>query len=307
MNIEFKPVNVEAIKEITPFFGLRPNKTCDSVFLDHYLWKDYYQVKYAVWEGKAVLWLMEHDGGTGSAMPACGEEELADAFAALLRYFNQELGRPLRIHLADEEAVKSLHLREMTERFRVTEQDDWKDYLYDGESLRTLPGKKYHKKKNHLNHFVKAYEGRYEYCSLDCSARDEIWDFLVRWREGKGEETEEHLDYEVQGIRDILENCRSFHVHMGGVRVDKRLEAFSLGSYNPFENMAVIHIEKANPDIRGLYPFINQQFLLHEFPEAALVNREDDLGIEGLRKAKLSYYPVGFAGKYEIVQIDFQG
>lgn len=64
--------------------------------------------------------------------------------------------------------------------------------------------------------------------------------------------------------------------------------------------MAVIHIEKANSEIRGLYQFINQQFLVNEFPEAKLVNREDDVGMEGLRKAKMSYYPIGFARKYMV-------
>ncbi len=64
--------------------------------------------------------------------------------------------------------------------------------------------------------------------------------------------------------------------------------------------MAVIHIEKANPQIRGLYPFINQQFLVHEYEDALLVNREDDLGLETLRRAKLSYCPVGLAKKFRV-------
>ena len=78
-----------------------------------------------------------------------------------------------------------------------------------------------------------------------------------------------------------------------------------MGSASPSlsrPDMAVIHIEKANPEIRGLYQFINQQFLIHEFPEAVLVNREDDMGLEGLRQAKMSYNPIGFARKYKIVQ-----
>ena len=124
---------------------------------------------------------------------------------------------------------------------------------------------------------------------------------------GKREETEEHLDYEVHGIHDILKNCSSFQVRMGGVYIDDKLEAFTIGSYNSFEDMAVIHIEKANPEIRGLYQYINQQFLVHEFPEVHLINREDDLGIEGLRKAKMSYNPLDFARKYEIRQIHFPG
>ena len=89
---------------------------------------------------------------------------------------------------------------------------------------------------------------------------------------------------------------------MVGVYIDGDLQAFSVGSYNSREKMAVIHIEKANPEFNGLYQFINQQFLVHEFPDAVLVNREDDMGLEGLRQAKMSYNPIGFARKYKIVQ-----
>ena len=92
---------------------------------------------------------------------------------------------------------------------------------------------------------------------------------------------------------------------MSGVYIDGKLQAFTIGSYNPFEKMAVIHIEKANAEIRGLYQFINQQFLIHEFPDAVLINREDDLGQEGLRKAKMSYNPCGFARKYLVKQKNF--
>ena len=89
---------------------------------------------------------------------------------------------------------------------------------------------------------------------------------------------------------------------MVGVYIDGDLQAFSVGSYNSREKMAVIHIEKANPEFNGLYQFINQQFLIHEFPEAVLVNREDDVGIPGLRKSKMSYNPIGFARKFMVEQ-----
>lgn len=130
-----------------------------------------------------------------------------------------------------------------------------------------------------------------------------MWKFLDRWRLQKGEDAEEHLDYEVRGIHDILRNCAEFSIHMGGIYIDGKLEAFSVGSYNPIENMAVIHIEKADPEIPGLYQAINQQFLIHEFPEVEWVNREDDLGLEGLRKAKMSYNPADFARKYLVEQL----
>lgn len=304
MNLEFRPVEAEDIEKLTPFFNLRPNKTCDSVFLDSFLWRDFYQVRFAISDGKAIQWLMSMDGETHSAMPMCRQEDLEHYFYEMVDYFNQELKQPFKIYLADEEAVLTLNLD--PDRFEVTEQEDLKDYLYDGEAMRTLSGKKLHKKKNHLNAFLKEYDGRYEFRKLCCSDRYDVWNFLMKWRENKGADVEEHLDPEVQGIHEILKNCSDLCVRMAGVYIDGELEAFTIGSYNSLENMAIIHIEKANPEIRGLYQFINQQFLIHEFPNVALVNREDDLGLEGLRKAKMSYNPVGFARKYLIKQKDFK-
>ena len=303
MNLNVKPVEAEDLEELNPFFCKRPNKTCDSVFLDSFIWREYYNVRYAVSDNKAILWLMDLDGKTGSAMPICSEEDLEYYFWKLVEYFNTELKAPLYINLADEEAVEQLGLKNMPDKFKITEQVDLKDYLYDGNAMRTLSGKKLHKKKNHLNAFKREYEGRYEYRRLCCSDRGDVWKFLDRWREEKGEEVEEHLDYEVRGIHEILKNCSLLNVRMSGVYIDGHLEAFTIGSYNPLEQMAVIHIEKANPEIRGLYQFINQQFLIEEFPEAVLINREDDLGLEGLRKAKLSYNPIDYARKYQVEQI----
>ena len=300
MNLNFKPVEAEDMSRLHPFYGLRPNRTCDSVFLDSFLWKDYYKVKCAVSEDRAALWLMEKDGILSSAMPLCKEEDLPHFFYQMVDYFDNVLHKPFYISLADAEAVEYLDLD--PEKFEVTELDDLKDYLYDGNAMRTLAGKKLHKKKNRFNGFLKTYEGRYEYRRICCSDRQEVWQFMEKWRQQKVEsyENEISLDYEVAGIHDILKNCSAFNVPMAGVYIDGELKAFTVGSLNERENMAVIHIEKADPEINGLYQFINQQFLVHEFPNVALVNREDDVGMPGLRKAKMSYYPVDFARKYSV-------
>ena len=308
MDLQFKPVVAKDIERLTPFFALRPNKTCDSVFLDSFIWRDFYHIQCAVSDGKAVQFLMEKDGVTFSAMPMCKEEDLSHYFYEMVEYFNTVLKKPLRIYLADEEAVNDLKLD--PEKFEVKEQEDLKDYLYDAGAMSSLSGKKLHKKKNHLNAFLREYEGRYEYRTLCCSDRDDVWEFLDRWWENKVEAAEfgTQLDYEVNGIHDILKNCSQLCVRMAGVYIDGKLEAFTIGSYNEFENMAVIHIEKANPEINGLYQFINREFLVRSFPEEMiLVNREDDVGMEGLRRAKMSYNPIDFARKYSIEQKDFKG
>ena len=231
MSLEFKPIEATDLIKITPFVGLRPNKACDSVALDSFLWREYYHVQFAISGDKAVQWLMELDGEPYSAMPLCRQEDLESSFCEIVDYFNQVLKKPLRIYLADEEAVQYLNLDPA--RFEVKEQEDLKDYLYDGEALRTLAGKKLHKKKNNYNAFVKAYEGRIEYRKLCCSDREDVWKFLDFWRQQKGDDVEEHLDYEVRGIHDILKNCSEMAVEMGGVYVDGRMEAFTIGSLNP--------------------------------------------------------------------------
>nr|WP_317358873.1 phosphatidylglycerol lysyltransferase domain-containing protein [uncultured Tyzzerella sp.] len=301
MCLNFKPISEEDIENISYYFKLRSNKTCDSVFLDVYLWKDFYNVKFAIWQNKALLITMVIDGEDYCALPMCKEEHIKEAFNVLLDYFNNTLNKNLKVYLADEEGINALNLDKNL--FNIDEVDDAKDYLYLAENLKTLPGKKLRKKKNHINAFLRENENNFYYKTLCCQASDTILEFLNRWRDNKGENQEEHLDGELEGINDILKNCNALNVTMAGIFVNDKLEAFTIGSYNELEKMAIIHIEKANPNIRGLYPYINQQFIINAFPDAYIVNREDDLGLEGLRKAKLSYEPIGYAKKYRVIQL----
>ncbi len=301
MCLNFKPISENDIENISYYFKLRSNKTCDSVFLDVYLWKDFYNVKFAIWQNKALLITMVIDGEDYCALPMCKEEHIKEAFNVLLDYFNNTLNKNLKVYLADEEGINSLNLDKNL--FNINEVDDAKDYLYLAENLKTLSGKKLRKKKNHINAFLRENENNFYYKTLCCQASDTILEFLNRWRDNKGENQEEHLDGELEGIKDILKNCNALNVTMAGIFINDKLEAFTIGSYNELEKMAIIHIEKANPNIRGLYPYINQQFIINAFPDAYLVNREDDLGLEGLRKAKLSYEPIGYAKKYRVIQL----
>lgn len=300
-NLDFKRIEAADMKTLAKYTGLRPNKTCDSLIFDYYLWRDYLQIRYAICDEKAIQWLMERDGLIYSAMPMCREEDLKHYFYELVEYFNEVLHQPLQINLADEEAVCYLGLKENVD-FEVTEQEDLKDYLYDRDALIKLSGKKLYTKKQLFNAFLRDYGDRYEYCQLGSQELSQIFEFINKWRREKGENADGYLDYETEGIYEVLRNYSHFQTHMAGVFIDGKLEAFTIGSYNSLENMVVIHVEKANAKIRGLYQFINRQFLLHEFKDAVLVNREEDLGKEGLRKSKMSYRPMDFARKYRILQ-----
>lgn len=204
MNLKFKPVTAEDIAKIIPFFGLRPDKTCESVFLDSFLWRDYYHIQYTIYEEKGLLWKMEQEGKTYTSIPSCRQEDLPELLGIMKDYFNQTLGEPLRIYLADEESLEFLKLDPA--EFSIEEAVDLKDYLYDGEAMRTLSGRKLHKKKNRVNSFIRTYEGRYEFRRLCCSDRQDVWEFLDKWRAGKNEPEEvmEGLDEEIVGIHRFL-------------------------------------------------------------------------------------------------------
>ena len=294
---ELEPEDYNRVKE---YFSMRHPGTCESIILDSYLWKKYYKAKYIL-NGKGLLWILNAAGEVFSLLPLSKKEDLKECFYDLKKYYNTELNQKMIIYLADEEAVEILDLN--PDEFVVEEDRRYFDYVYDAQGLRTLSGKKYHKKKNHANAFYKEYGERYEFRRLNCDDKAEIYRFLETWKESRNIEDEyDRIDYEYEGIVYVLENCKFLQSICGGIFIDGHMEAFSIGSYSETEKTAYIHVEKANPEIRGLYNAINQQFLIHCFPEAEFVNREDDMGLEGLRHAKMSYQPVKLVKKFNIIE-----
>ena len=301
--LDFHKPNFEEAAELSKIYALRDNKTCDSTVLDTYIWKGLYNTEIYL-EDDAALILMKDEKGYFAAMPYCTDEDLPKYFELLRQYFHEELNCPLRIDLADEDALKVLGLFDDPE-YVIEEETDLKDYLYDAEELRTLAGKKFQKKRNLVNKFMKEYEGRWEYKTMCCVDEYFLEEFMKKWVENRiaeGAESEDTLIAEKDGIVDVLRNCDKVTFRVGGIFIDEMLEAFTIGSYNSREKMAVISVEKGNSEIPGIYQVINQQFLLNAFEDAVLVNREDDMGLEGLRQAKESYNPIGYARKYRVCE-----
>ena len=309
MDLQFHKPEPSEARQIAPYYSMRPNKTCDSGMLDTYLWASYYNTQIATPDDRALLILMKDGGETFTAMPWCREEDLAHYFDVLKTYFNEVLKKPLKIYLADEEAVTALHLTENPD-FIVKEEFDLKDYLYDGEKMRTLAGRKYHQKRNQVNKFSREYDGRWEYKSLHSLDHDSVTAFLDDWFSRRILEENNALDSleaELLGLKLLADHSDELPFKAGCIKIDGKIEAVTVGSFNPLEKMAVISVEKGNPDIDGIYQVINQQFLIHEFPDADIINREDDVGLPGLRQAKESYNPIGYARKYMVLQKDFAG
>jgi len=293
-----KPQDYEML---LPYFKLRYSHTVESILTSAFMWKNYYKTEY-LRNDEALIWL-EHIGGELMTFtPLCAEDELKHYFHVAEQYFNEVLGIKMVLCLCDKDAVDRFELD--PEKYEVIADRRYYDYVYDAKKMMSYSGKAYHKKKNHVNAFLKEYGDSYEYRSLNCGCHHaEIMTFLRKWEEKRDIQDEyNRVDYELDGIDYLLANCNYLDFKMGGIYIDGEMEAFSLGVYGKAEKTAYIHVEKANPDIRGLYPFISQQFLIHEFPEAEYVNREDDMGLEGLRKSKMSYNPIFLEEKYEIRQ-----
>lgn len=288
---------------LNPYFDLVDYEACEYCFNTLYMWQHLYKTGYYIGDGFAVI-VAEYEGNTFSILPLAKKEDMPRVIQFVVDYFEKEQ-KKIYFRGITQEVVDFLK-ENYPGKFNYIEERDLFDYVYDGESMRELKGRKNVKKRNHINYFKKEYEGRYEYRLLDEKDFDACLELVQEWTSNKEENNavDEEMEEELIGIKKLFENYSVLKdkLKIAGIFIDGKLEAFTMGEYiNP--NMALIHIEKANPVIRGLYPFINQQFLVHEFSDAEFVNREEDLGIEGLRKAKLSYHPVRFVEKYTVREV----
>ncbi|CEQ12414.1 Uncharacterized conserved protein [[Clostridium] sordellii] len=298
----FKEIDIDSYKELRPFFNSVDYEACEYCFTTLYMWRDMYKTSYYIEDDFAII-VGEYEGDRFSVLPLAKKDKIHKAIAFMINYFKNEDHR-IYLRAVTKEVVELLQ-KDYPGRFEYIEERDYFDYVYDAESLRTLKGRKNQKKRNHLNYFIKEYEGRVEYKKLDKENFDDCITLLKAWTVKKEEngDKEEGIDDEFVAIKKIFDHYDVLRedVKISGIYIDNKLEAFTIGE-KINEHMAVIHIEKANPEIRGLYPYINQQFLVNEFPDVELVNREEDLGLEGLRKAKLSYHPCKFVEKYTVTE-----
>lgn len=298
--LQLKPISPFVQDEFAYYEKLRPVYISEGHFLNQFLWENYYHTKYAT-DDIALYLIMEVHGHHGAFAPLCSEENLPEVFHRIENYFESFLKEKPVIYNADSRMVEILQKTGCLTDYTVTEDRDSFDYMYDADKLRTLSGKAMHKKKNLLNSFLREYDGHFQYETLGIDNIQEIEQFHQRWLdERRIYDKYNCIDDEEDGIYRLFGNCRSIRCHMGGVRIDGELKAYTIGSYIPNIQCAIIHIEKADVNYKGLYNYINQQFIIHEFPDALLVNREDDLGQENLRQAKLSYRPIRLEEKYTI-------
>jgi hypothetical protein len=208
-----------------------------------------------------------------------------------------ERGWPLRLLYIDETALPLLH--QLTGyRAQISYNPDFSDYLYDADKLRRLSGKAMHGKRNHFNQFQRHFP-QYVYAPIGQEDQAEALALVKAWCDEKQVDCHNLCQSDYRAVRQLFIDMPGLSVRGGTIRIDNQLVAFSLGSLIHGDT-AVIHFEKA-ADIPGLYAAINKLVLEYAFPEAVWVNREEDMGLAGLRQAKQSYGPVRMLHKYEAV------
>lgn len=227
---------------------------------------------------------------------------LGDDMAHALKLIEEDAksqGKDYELWMLPESGKQSIELA-CPGKFDFIESPDQDEYIYNAEDLINLRGKKYHGKRNFINRFCTEYSGRWEYSPVDpVKDYDDIIAYVRRWCDSQDADPEDYR-YEYSAIIRALKYYSQLDIRGGIIRLDGKIIAFTLATPQNDEVMDVL-IEKAEWDIDGAYQMINNQFAKRECVGYKYLNREEDMGIEGLRQAKMSYHPAFLSTKFKAV------
>lgn len=261
------------------------NKSYEYSFASLYLWRDLCNTKYSIINNCLIL-EKETDDGTFFMMPLGYDKNTLQDLVLSLKLQS----RNNSIYLfGDIEDNFIIDLKKYTNLpFSIMENRNNFEYVYLTNDLINLSGKKYHKKKNHYNSFVNSYD--YSITSINTNANiNDCLNLLYNWHTNKPCICNE-LKIETKEITDLLHNLNYLNLYSIAIYVKDELVGFSIGEI--LKDTAIIHIERCDTNYKGVYAFINNEFLKKDFANTIYVNRQEDCGCLGLRKSKLSYHPL---------------
>ncbi|MEG0591832.1 MAG: GNAT family N-acetyltransferase [Coprobacillus sp.] len=292
-----KELKIENYSEFKPYLDLANYEGYNSNFVTMMMWNHEYHIQYEIHDHFMVM-LHNFKGEMFWAMPFTDEEHYQEAINYMIEY-SQKNNFDFIIDCATEEFVNKIKYANMHDMLFIrTPSND--DYIYDRLMLETLSGKKMQKRRNHYNSFIKEYPD-YIYRDLDLvNDYDTIISCLTRWEHEK-DDISESMTSEIRGIMYLLSSQHLLDFKVGGIFINGQMEAFIIASLLNHSTIQ-IHVEKANKEIRGLYPAILKELLEHHFEGELYVNREEDMGLENLRKSKQSLHPLKMIRKYRIIQ-----
>ena len=299
------------LKEILDFTNLEGS---DTSLVNIFLLQKKYDTKTAINKGFLFRYYTGSENRTGYGFPIKIKNErytLSDALSEIIKDSESSGNsgvRPLKFCLLTEnqkELVDSVLKKDfdISLNWKTNRDDD--DYIYSREKLAALQGKTYHKKKNHVSRFLRNYEGNWEFRSLNlCSITSDMIFVAEKWLEERfltvemTDNEKKILNLEFEMIKTALENKNDFSLEGGVLYTGGKPVAMTLAS-KISEGILDIHFEKCLSDAAkdGAYAAINWCFA-NSCDSYEFLNREEDMGVEGLRKAKLSYHPDKMTEKY---------
>ncbi|MCU0599076.1 MAG: phosphatidylglycerol lysyltransferase domain-containing protein [Desulfobacterales bacterium] len=291
MQLEFSSIDLSKQHAYLEALSQSPQVTSDYSFINLWGWMTVYGLEWAWSEN--LVWIRQNLPRPMNWAPV-GDWKHAD-WTRIVKPSPESGAGFVRVPEPLVEIWKNFFGQSMT----ATEDRDQWDYVYDSKELIELPGNRFHKKKNHLNQFKKAYACQYAPITHNiveqAKAMQNDW---CTWRECS---SDIELAHENEAIARVLAAWDDLSGVMGGcILVDGRAAAYTVGE-RLTPDMMVIHFEKGSAEYKGVYQAINQMFLEHQAAGIPWVNREQDIGDEGLRQAKLSYHPVRFLKKFRVV------
>ncbi len=300
--IDFKPVGLEDRAAIERYTIPSEVVNCDLAFANMYCWQFLYQSAWAEVDGFLVIRFRIGGGERLGYMQPVGTGDFTPLLPALCADAHAHGERLRLIGLTDE--GRELLRRTCPGTFAFESDPALEDYIYNADDLRHLPGRRYQPKRNHLNRFEAEHpDFRYEELTPDrfgdCMQLERIWR-MERGGHEPGHETE--LSDEQRAMQRAFAHFDELGLRGGCIYVGGRMVAFTYGSAvngHTFD----IHVEKADTTCDGAFTAINRLFA-ERLPECfTRINREEDLGIEGLRRAKRSYHPLYLQHKFTAIRL----
>ncbi len=281
------PLDLTTAPLVNRYLAAHPPKVSELTFTNLYAWRKSRPIWLVEFQETLVFLIQAPEGGEGQRLvfgPPVGPLSMA----AVMTQLDSSVIGAVR-----QSAVSVANLDHT--HFTVTTDRANSDYVYLVKDLAELAGRNYSGKRNRVKQCRRDYSCVFE--TITNANLDECRDLLERWCDLRHCELDHGLNGEGQALQETMRNFLDFGLLGGLVRVDGTVEAFAIGE-RLNQDTAVCHFEKALPAIQGLGQLINQWFTVHCLGDFTYINREQDLGIPGLRQAKESYHPHHLVDKF---------
>jgi len=268
------------------YFSQHPQETSELTFTNFFIWRDCDRSQVTSVNGNICVAAKPENEAPYFFMPL-GENSIEGTIKTCLSYIP-------RFSRVPENFVKAHFEGKTGYKIEVMRSD--LDYVYESADLIALKGKKYDGKRNKIKRFFKNNIPIYQKLTEDLVP--DCLELLSKWSKSRTG----GICFDAP-IKEALKNMSALGLEGIVIKINGKVEAFTMGEALN-DDMAIIYIEVADPDIDGLPQYVNQQFIKNEWGHFTYINREQDMGDAGLRRAKLSYHPVKLVNKYDVTLID---